>query len=217
MSKQQAERVIAVYQASIPEPGALTFTLDETRQICAALMPPPSYHVMQRIINAVLALRGAKSSRPAPVPEPAPEQDDVTVDVSKEQRVEAAHVLIALCKEGPFRDYGEAIRKLSRVFARRGKVTLEAVEKAVMRAYVAGVDIDGSAVFWELCARLSAPKPPSKQERVTVDAAKVYLDGKWIASFPSGEINGTQPGLGRGRAERYAAGLRLELEASHAD
>src|ERR1035437_6308840 len=41
--------------ASIPEPGALTFTLDETRQICAALMPPPSYHVMQRIINAVLA------------------------------------------------------------------------------------------------------------------------------------------------------------------
>jgi hypothetical protein len=93
--------------------------------------------------------------------------------------------------------------------------TLEAVEKAIREQWTFPVIQNMDEWIAGVLARLTAPKPPSKQERVTVDSAKVYLDGKWIAGFPYGEINGTHPGLGKDRAERYAAGLRQELEAQN--
>jgi hypothetical protein len=88
--------------------------------------------------------------------------------------------------------------------------TLEAIKNRADREYPASIGNQG-AWLWVMSAVSGilsshpAPAPePTKQKRVTVVGAVVYLDGKEFAVFKGHDSNCP--------AEKYAAGLRQELE-----
>jgi hypothetical protein len=95
---------------------------------------------------------------------PAEHKQQDNEDISKQDRVEACHILIGLCKQ-EFRDYGEAIRGLFRI-ARRGWLpwaertfTREQVWEAVHGAWKEWFTNDEN-ISTLVIARLTAPEKP---------------------------------------------------------
>ena len=90
----------------------------------------------------------------------------------------------------------------ARAVARRGMVTLDEVEKAIVGVWVEGGH--NNLPDFVAATRAGLTAKSTKQERVTVVGAVVYLDGKEFAVFKGHDSNCP--------AEKYAAGLRQELE-----
>ena len=130
------------------------------------------------------------SSAPCAVTEPSPQDDADVVDEMRTAYATAVH-------EQPPEDGWSAARAV----ARRGMVTLDEVEKAIVGVWVEGGH--NNLPDFVAATRAGLTAKSTKQERVTVVGAVVYLDGKEFAVFKGHDSNCP--------AEKYAAGLRQFL------
>ena len=198
---------VAKVLASIPEQGTPSVTLDEAKQICSALMPPPSYHNTRRTINAILALRDAKCSRPAPAPEPAPQQEAAVVEEMRRTYLDAP----------PDGQPWYAILDI----ARRGRVPLEDVRLAIIGYFQTGSKnpVELEAIADSIIVRLTTALKPTKQERVRVFqvSSSVGAAGRdWCVIVDENSGNPkTCYGLRKDVALAYREKVQKELEAQN--
>ena len=110
-----------------------------------------------------------------------------------------------------------------RAIARLGMVSIEAVEKAMEEQWMVPAYQNKDAWVAGVLARLTAPKPPSKQDaekRVTIVEESgdfpwaVYVDGHRISGHGIRNSRGYDEGA-EGMRRRFIAALELEKGASH--
>jgi hypothetical protein len=150
--------------------------------------------------------------RPAITKEPAPQQDAAVL----KEAITAYHNH----DEGPVDVDGlEAVIAV----ARKGVVSIEAVEKAMEEQWMVPAYQNKDAWVAGVLARLTAPKPPSKQDaekRVTIVEESgdfpwaVYVDGHRISGHGIRNSRGYDEGA-EGMRRRFIAALELEKGASH--